>query len=461
MHLTNSSLLHRTIAEDAILPRRPIGLKGSEKRSYGNRSPRTPLGDTSFQTSNQKRMSTKGTPQSFSFQTAFGEKSPSRRMTADPADLAAMLRELEEEVMTDDDENDNSVSQLNSSLRGTRVRDNLLNSSSISEISIESRDCVNSKSDIDTSRCSQKSINTAVSTASEAFERLQSERRATCDPSDILEMMKEFQIESGTLSDTSRSNRRMTADPEDMAEIMRGLEEEEKIAREKDNEQENLCGSDYEMINGMGKGRESMCTVDLVHSIAEMLKEHEESNQIPSDILSTVTSFSIKSNSSIKSKGSQRAQISSVAFDSTTNVFDSFIPGMKSTAGKETSEADISLSFSSIVSDSNETVGTMNLIANINNMIADNEEKNVPYADNDDDNTIMTVSSFGSIGGLLNMVTAEFKESHLQPTVLQRDGASEGLSSGFSPRRSKRLSGENSSDAENMNLSKAGILNDI
>ena len=459
MYLINSFLPYRTIGEDAIFPRRSIASKGSEKRSYGNRSPRTPLGDTSFRTSNQKRMTTKGTPQSFSFQAECGEKSPSRRMTADPADLAAMLRELEEEVMTDDDENDSSVSQLNSSLRGTRVRDDLLNSSSMSAISIESRDCVNSKSDIDTSRCSQKSINTPVSTASEAFERLQSDRRATCDPSDILEMMKEFQIESGTFSNNNRSDRRMTADPEDMAEIMRGLEEEEKIAREKDNVHDNLCGSDYEMMHGMGKGRESICTVDLVHSIAEMLKEHEESNQIPSDILSTVSSFSIKSNSSINSTGSQKALISSVALNSATPFIDYVIP--KSTARKETSQADISLSFSSIVSDSNETVGTMNLIANINNMIADNEERNVPFDDNDDDNTMMTVSSFGSIGGLLNMVTAEFKESHFETTVLQSDGASQGLSSDFSPRRSKRLSGGNTSDAENMYLSKGGILNDI
>ena len=452
----------RTIGEVAIFPRRSIGLKGSEKRNYGNRSPRTPLGDTSFRTSNQKRNSTKGTPLSFSFQTEYGVKSPSRRMTADPADLAAMLRELEEEVMTDDDENENSVSQLNSSLHDTRVKHNLLNTSSMSEISIESRDCFDSKSDIDKSRCSQKSINTAVSTASEAFERLQSDRRATCDPSDILEMMREFHSESGSFYDSSRSDRRMTADPEDMAEIMRGLEEEEKIAREKDTLHDSLCGSDYEVINGTGNGRESICTVDLVHSIAEMLKEHEGSNQIPSDLLSTVSSFSIKSNSSNKNKSSQKALISSATFNSAATVTDPFIPSRNSTAGDEISQTDVSLSFSSIISDSNETIGTMDLISNVNDVIADNMDRSVPSDNSNDDNTMMTVSSFGSIGGLLlNMVTDEFKQSHIQSTALVKKGVSQGLSPGLSPRRSKRLSGDNSLDAANISHSKTGILLDI
>ena len=450
----------RTISEEVKFARRSIGTRGPEKRNYGNRSPRTPLGDTSFRTSNQKRQSTKGTPSSLSFFDSASPKSPSRRMTVDPADLAAMMRELEEEAANDDE---SSISQLNSSLRCTEMRDTLLNNSPMSEMSTFSRGCVSKIPNMDTSHCSQKSSNTAVSTASEAFERLESDRRATCDPADILQMMREFQDESGDSNGMNRCDRRMTADPEDMAEIMRGLEEEDKIARDKNNLHDSICGSDYDELSDIGNGRESMCTVDLVRSVADMLKDLEGSNQISSqdksDVLSTVSSFSIKSNSSSKNKNKQKAHISPSAIISTTVAATNvtiFNTKMKKTAGMEISQMNISLSSSSIATDSDETVGTMDLIANIQNMISNNENENEnKNGDNksyeDNDNTMMTVSSFGSIGGLLNMVADEVEHSsQIHPITVETKVLLQGPSPGLSPRRSRRISGEKPTVEDNL-----------
>lgn len=109
------------------------------------------------------------------------------------------------------------------------------------------------------------------------------------------------------LSSGSRIERRLTADPIDIAAMALELEEEHR-------NKIDLDFSEFDENEGLGKqGRDSMCTVDLVQSVAEMLRDMEEgakSSQTPdtrADI-STVSFFSVKSNSSCKTKSTKNSR---------------------------------------------------------------------------------------------------------------------------------------------------------
>jgi hypothetical protein len=124
-----------------------------------------------------------------------------------------------------------------------------------------------------------------------------SERRATCDPSDMLDMMNNLDDESHC-SDIRGGDRRQTADPADMASIMRGLEDDEKALKKK--QQVSTYDSDDNEVSGMISGRESLDTVALVQSVGKMLQDLEEqegeesSPQVPSFSISTMEAMKSK-----------------------------------------------------------------------------------------------------------------------------------------------------------------------
>ena len=336
--------------------------------------------------------------------------SSDRRMTVDPADLAAMIKELEDE----ENEAECSVEEsMTSSRAGTRpvaAGANPANNSLLSEMSTDSSHGAD-KSCMSASFFSEPSLSSEASGKLQAGRRttcdpldilavmadldnekydgrpeFDSNRRATCDPSDILAMMED--MEKDNVGD--KFDRRMTADPADMAAIMLGLEEEDAHDKSRQHQQGSACDSDYKLGQGPFTGRESMDTVFLVESVGSMLRELEEAE------------------SASQINGCLKSSLPIDTRNDDSNAMDE----------------SLSLSLSSTASDSDETMGTMDLIATVQSAIDTHD---------DDDDTIMTSSSFGSIGGLLNMVVQAEHQQQQKPSKKEAVTFQ-------SPRRSNRLS---------------------
>ena len=222
-----------------------------------------------------------------------------------------------------------------------------------------------------------------------------SERRATCDPSDMLDMMNNLDDESHC-SDVRGGDRRQTADPADMASIMRGLEDDEKALKKK--QKDSTYDSDDNEVSGMISGRESLDTVALVQSVGKMLQDLEE--QEGEELSPQIPSFSISTMEAMKSKKAAM-EVEEESF----------------------AKIDLSLSLSS-ASDCDETTSTMGLIDNIRCAID---------AEGGDDDTFMTASSFGSMAGLLDISIEPEKKS----LTVKKACVAVSMQS---PRRSSRLS---------------------
>ena len=251
-------------AHRSLSNRKSIGV--TEKRSYSIRSPGTPASGDRSKASLRKRRDGKTTPESSksilsssSGRALKAEQSPiqtgNRRMTVDPADFDAMMRELAE------DEDESAVDSVDVGMVGSSVHVNTTNpslnqqsvdnrrdtlNSMVSEIStfsagtgavtfastvvanssmqsgpvitnVSTRPSMlsahtnrtttnraNNLSTIDMNK-SQMSVNKsqmsaaseAISTASEAFERLANERRMTVDPTDLA-MLDDTAIDTST-----------------------------------------------------------------------------------------------------------------------------------------------------------------------------------------------------------------------------------------------------------------------
>ena len=106
------------------------------------------------------------------------------------------------------------------------------------------------------------------------------ERRTTCDPSDMIDMMNHLDEESHC-TDVGGGDRRQTADPADMASIMRGLEDDDEAEKKK--EQDSAYDNDDNEVSSMFSGRESLDTVELVQSVGKMLQDLEEQEGTPGE----------------------------------------------------------------------------------------------------------------------------------------------------------------------------------
>ena len=146
-----------------------------------------------------------------------------RRMTADPADMAAMMLDLEEEEAMD------------------RRKSKSRNSTSVSE-------------------CEDFSLSSSFN----AFAGRES----------IISIAKSATVEHRDL------DRRMTVDAADIAAMMLDLEEEEVMESKKSTSLNSTSISeceDFSLSSSFNTfaGRESMCTTDVVHCVMEMLQEPE------------------------------------------------------------------------------------------------------------------------------------------------------------------------------------------
>jgi hypothetical protein len=186
-------------------------------------------------------------------------------------------------------------------------------------------------------------------------------------------------------------------------------------------------------IDGQDR-RDSMNTVDLVQSVAEMLKDMEQgvsSSQTPNtrNDLSTVSCFSVKSNSSCKSKSTRNSRQKS---------FHNF---MGSAGGRDSAtlfpdsppaeEERFTINGQSIEDEGDDnTGGTFNLIANVQDIFDD---------DVIEDNTV-TDTSFGSLGGILDVQIdqKDLKSSKNSAEKNLKLSINEVISGS---RRSRRLSG--------------------
>ena len=310
-----------------------------------------------------------------------------RRLTADPADMAAIMAGLEEDERDENSQlkNDSHCSteySVSSPLgRGRESLDTVALVHSVGKM----------LRDMDDAEGIEREISVLSRRISSFGSRSASKKAA---PKRDMEITRD------------QGNRRLTADPADMAAIMEGLEEDER----EENVQlrnDSVCSSDYSVSSPLGRGRESLDTVALVQSVGKMLRDMDtEGNEGEISALSGPFSSGGKQSSSKKSANRR----------------------------KSVCEVDLSMSLScSTNSDSDQTMGTLDLIANIQSAI--------DVQDDGDDDTIMTSSSFGSIGGLLNMVAQVERQDRTAPApVPVPSGQKTAASVTQSPRRSSRLS---------------------
>jgi hypothetical protein len=183
--------------------------------------------------------------------------------------------------------------------------------------------------------------------------------------------------------------------------------------------------------------RDSMDTVDLVQSVAEMLKDMEQgvsSSQTPNtrNDLSTVSCFSVKSNSSCKSKSTRNSRQKSFHnFKGSAGGRDSATLFPDSPPAEEER---FTINGQSIGDEGEDnTGGTFDLIANVQDIFDD---------DVIDDNSV-TNSSFGSLGGILDeqIDQKDLKSSKNSVEKNLKLSKNEVVTGS---RRSRRLSGVNS-----------------
>jgi hypothetical protein len=326
-----------------------------------------------------------------------------RRQTADPADMASIMRGLEDDENVANSKQSAKRTPRSSERRATcdpsdmlDMMNNLDDESHCSDIRGGDRRQTADPADMASiMRGLEDDEKVANSKQSAKRTPRSSERRATCDPSDMLDMMNNLDDESHC-SDIRGGDRRQTADPADMASIMRGLEDDEKALKKK--QQDSTYDSDDNEVSGMISGRESLDTVALVQSVGKMLQDLED--QEGEESSPQVPSFSISTMEAMKSKKAA-IEVEEESF----------------------AKIDLSLSLSS-ASDCDETTSTMGLIDNIRCAID---------AEGGDDDTFMTASSFGSMAGLLNISIEPEKKT----TAVKKACVAVSMQS---PRRSNRLS---------------------
>jgi hypothetical protein len=306
-----------------------------------------------------------------------------RRLTADPADMASIMAGLEE-----DDRDENSQLKIDSICSSVH---SVLSPVGRGRESLDTVALVNSVGKMLRDMDDAEGIEREISVLSRRISSIGAKsgsKKAT--PKKNIEITGD------------EGNRRLTADPADMAAIMEGLEEDER-EENAHSTNDSICSSVYGVSSPLGRGRESLDTVALVQSVGKMLRDIDEGE--------------ISALSGPFSSGGERSS-------------------SKKSAGRRKSvcEVDLSMSLScSTNSDSDQTMGTLDLIANIQSAI--------DTQDDGDDDTIMTSSSFGSIGGLLKMVVQVERQDRTAPVpVPVPSGHKAAASVTQSPRRSSRLS---------------------
>jgi hypothetical protein len=306
-----------------------------------------------------------------------------RRLTADPADMAAIMAGLEEGERDENSllKNDSicsSVYSVSSPLgRGRESLDTVALVQSVGKMLRDMDDAEEIEREISVLSRRISSIGAKSST-----------KKAT--PKMNIEITRD------------QGNRRLTADPADMAAIMEGLIEDER-EENANSTNDSICSSVYSVSSPLGRGRESLDTVALVQSVGKILRDIDEGE--------------ISALSGPFSSGGERSSTKKSA-----------------SRRKSVCEEDLSMSLScSTNSDSDQTMGTLDLIANIQSAI--------DTQDDGDDDTIMTSSSFGSIGGLLNMVAQVERQDRTAPVPAPVPAGHKAAAAVTqSPRRSSRLS---------------------
>ena len=277
-----------------------------------------------------------------------------------------------------------------------------------------------------------------------------SDRRMTADPADMAEIMRGLEEEESMEKKVEHCNldRRMTADPADMAAMMLDLEEEEAMDRRKSKSRNSTSVSeceDFSLSSSFNTfaGRESICTVDVVHSVMEMLQESKAKVAQTSDRRMTVDPADIAAmmldldeEESIQRKESMSLNSTSVSQCEDFSLSSSF----NAFAGRESI---ISIAKSATVEhrdvDRRMTVDAADIAA----MMLDLEEEEVMETKKSTSLNTTSISecedfslssSFNTFAGRESMCTTDVV--HCVMEMLQEP------ESAPSPRRSRRLSGE-------------------
>ena len=260
------------------------------------------------------------------------KKDSTRRMTADPADMAALLAGLEDESDSGTTADKSTDESQNSCSRVSVGTQNLLNrvgepaglgdASDLDVSSLSSHSLRSTRS----SRKSTDSVASSVATVSAKRTTRSSakasavDRRMTADPADMAALLAAVEASHNSSLNTSTASasssrisskksasaastkkddqRRMTADPADMAALLAGLEDDSS-------RRGSLC-----------TGRESIDTISLVRSVNHMLDDLDESRQGLTESFNLPLPCSPSAaDMSVQSVGNSEGELDNVAAD--------------------------------------------------------------------------------------------------------------------------------------------------